>query len=141
MPNTIRTLVVGVFAITLSQSVTPAQEQSRPLTPTAGHIAIFPFENINNTPDDDWIGQGIAETLGAHVQEAAQVEIFTRSRVLEFIGAESATGTREPVTTDAIRLASTTGAQYLITGAYQRLGGQLRITCLLYTSPSPRDRG
>ena len=130
MPHTIQTLVVGVFAITLSQSVTPAQEQSQPLslTPTAGRIAIFPFENINNTPDDDWIGQGIAETLGAHIQEAAQVDIFTPSRVLEFIGAESAAGTREPGMTDAIALASTTGAQYLITGAYQRLRDQLRIT-------------
>ena len=69
-------------------------------------IAVTAFENITGATEDDWIGVGIAETLAADVATGGALSI----------GLTPTEAGRE------------SGARWVITGAYQRVGDQLRIT-------------
>ena len=69
-------------------------------------IAVTAFENITGATEDDWIGVGIAETLAADVATGGALSV----------GLTPTEAGRE------------SGARWVITGAYQRVGDQLRIT-------------
>ena len=69
-------------------------------------IAVTAFENITGAAEDDWIGVGIAETLAADVATGGALSV----------GLTPTEAGRE------------SGARWVITGAYQRVGDQLRIT-------------
>ena len=71
---------------------------------TGGTVAILPFTNITGEPGDAWIGGGIAETLIADLQGAPGFEIVTGEQI---------------------------GAPWVVRGAYQRVGNQIRITARL----------
>ena len=71
---------------------------------TGGTVAILPFTNITGEPGDAWIGAGIAETLIADLQGAPGFEVVTGEQI---------------------------GAPWIVSGAYQRIGNQIRITARL----------
>ena len=63
-------------------------------------VAILPFVNISGAPDDAWIGEGIAESLVVEFQNRSSLQVFGRRG----------------------------SARWVVSGAYQRVGDQLRIT-------------
>ena len=71
---------------------------------TVGSVSVQPFTNITGAPSDTWIGAGIAETLIADLQAAPGFEIVTGQQ---------------------------DGARWVVRGAYQRVGNQIRITARL----------
>ena len=82
-------------------------EQSPAILPTAATaesetVAITPFSNISGSPEDEWIGAGIVETLTAD---------FSLLPTAAAVGAKT-----EP------------GARWIISGAYQLLNDHIRIT-------------
>ena len=79
-------------------------------------LAIIPFDNISGASGDEWIGAGIAETLMADLQGAAMVDVIAAVPV----GAAA-----------VLEVGRRLGARWLVTGGYQRLGDQLRITARL----------
>ena len=79
-------------------------------------LAILPFDNISGAPGDDWIGAGIVETLMADLQGAATVGVIAAVPVDDAA---------------AFEVGQRLGARWLVTGGYQRLGDQLRITARL----------
>ena len=90
-----------------------AQQQAGGPPPSgiAGTVAVVPFANVSGAAGEDWIGLGIAETLAASL-EGEGIAIVRRA------GASGAPN-------DARR---SPGAQWVVVGAYQRLGERLRIT-------------
>ena len=81
-----------------------AQEAAASTAPDT--IAVTAFENITGAAEDDWIGVGIAETLASDVATGGALSV----------GLTPTEAGRE------------SGARWVITGAYQRVGDQLRIT-------------
>ena len=77
-------------------------------------LAIVPFDNISGAPGDDWIGAGIGETLMADLQGTAMVNVITA------VGDAA-----------VLEVGRRLGTRWLVTGGYQRLGDQLRITARL----------
>ena len=69
-----------------------------------GTVSIQPFTNITGQPGDAWIGAGIAETLVVDLQGAPGFEVVTSEEI---------------------------GAPWVVSGAYQRIGNQIRITARL----------
>ena len=65
-------------------------------------MAVTIFSNISGATEDEWVGAGIVETLTADFERLAGVSVVGRQ-----------TGA---------------GARWVISGAYQRVGDQLRIT-------------
>ena len=90
----------------------PAGARAQAPQPVRGSepITVHPFTNLSQDPDDDWLGDGIAETL--------TVELETRG--LTVVG-----GAREPL-----------GARWAITGSYQTIGQRLHIIASIVDLPA-----
>jgi len=90
-----------------------AQESARPRT-----VLVVPFENISAEPADDWLTEGIAETVTVDLHQIPALTVVTHESVVGG-GLEEAT---------ARDLARKLGATWIVAGGFQRLGSQLRIT-------------
>ena len=86
-------------------------------------VVVVPFTNISGDLKIDWLGTGIAETVTVDLE---------RFRGLSVIGREGlAGGLGDPAPRDdasAREVAHVRGISWLVTGGYQSLGDQLRIT-------------
>ena len=88
-------------------------------------VAVVPFSNISQDAADDWIGDGIAETVAADLESLGNLVVVGREAVA------SALGEGAPVSTDtaaAARVGRHVGAHWVVTGGYQHVGQLLRIT-------------
>ena len=99
-----------------------------PGDPAPGRVAILPFGNISGAPGDDWIGAGIAETLAAELHGPAAFDVIGRERVSEAMGAAHAADTGPGEHAIVLEVGRRVGARWVMSGGYQRLGDQLRIT-------------
>ena len=90
----------------------------------AGAVAVLPFENISGQPQDEWLGAGIADTVLADF--AARDATVIGPAVL--LAEARRDGTDLDVERNAVELSRRLGAAWLVTGGYQLLGDQLRIT-------------
>ena len=92
-------------------------------------VAVVPFSNISGRPDDDWIGTGIAETVTADLGQLGGLSVVGREALLDAVSDDGLDAAR--VLTDEGRVrdvARELGASWIVTGGFQRLGDQLRIT-------------
>ena len=123
---------VTVF-VSACMGVGTATAQSVGVPPGDGRavFAIIPFRNISGESSDVWIGAGIAETLMADLQGAATVEVISREAVSEAMNALGFTGEVPVGDAAVLELGRRLSARWLVTGGYQRLGDQLRITARL----------
>ena len=88
----------------------------------------MPFSNITGDPNDAWIGAGIAETLMADLQRAHGFTVIDPEFVTEAMNAMGLTARASNGEAALLAVARRVGAQRMITGGYQRLGDQIRIT-------------
>ena len=94
----------------------------------ARSVAVVPFSNISQDAADDWIGDGIAETVAADLESLGGLVVIGRAAVV------SALGGGVPASPDraaAARLGQHVGAGWVVTGGYQRIGQLVRITARL----------
>jgi serine/threonine-protein kinase len=90
-------------------------------------VLVLNFANLANATDADWLSTGIAETVSADLNKIAGVkvvgqDISTRHRV------EAALHGRLVDTELAAQLGRSIGAQWVVWGAFQKLGQRIRIT-------------
>ncbi len=95
----------------------PVHAQSAPAS-ASGTVAVERFSNISGAPDDAWMGSGIAETLVADLTDSARVVILVTTSPAGASGDDAA------------------GARWIVTGGYQRLGDDLRITARIVDTQS-----
>ena len=98
----------------------------------SGSVAVIPFANISRDAADDWIGEGIAETVMADLESAGDLTVIARERVRAATGGHGAELDDSAVTV----LGRELGARWVLTGGYQRLGARLRITARLVDTAS-----
>ncbi len=98
--------------------------------PAPGTVAIVPFTNLTGDPADDWMGQGIAEALVAGFPAGSAVVAQWDGAATEDRPAGAPLSAEEAV--DAGRAL---GAPFVLVGAYQRFGTQLRITARVVSVP------
>jgi tetratricopeptide (TPR) repeat protein len=90
-------------------------------------VAIMNFANITADPADDWVGQGIAESLTADLTRVKTLSVVPREQIFELQRNLAELG-RKVDERQAIELARRLGARVAISGAFQRLGPRIRIT-------------
>ena len=102
---------------------------ARPFIPRAEKsVAVLRFNNVTKSPDDDWLGVGIAETVTADLKNLEGMTVIGRELIYEALrrwNAENHTDFDEKFAT---RVGREVGARWIIGGGYQRLGEMLRIT-------------
>ena len=95
---------------------------------SARSVAVVPFSNISRDAADDWIGDGIAETVAADLESLGGLVVIGRELVASALGEEFS---GSPDTASAVRLGRALGAGWVVTGGYQRVGQRLRVTARL----------
>ena len=92
-------------------------------------VAVFPFVNISGQPDDDWIGAGIAETVTADLEQFGELSVVGHEAFLDVLSNDRPDAALA-VSDEALArdLARGLGVSWIVTGGFQRLGDQLRIT-------------
>ena len=104
-PTLSRVLPSAASLVRMAQAVPGIGDEDR--------VAITTFTNISGAPEDEWIGDGIVETLRADLTGIMHVLIVeSRGR-----------GTVEPTEGSGL-----VRARWVIRGGYQRLGDRVRIT-------------
>ena len=94
--------------------------------PSIDRLAVLPFENLSPDPANAFFADGMhEEVLSALGSRARKLEVISRTTMMTYRG--------KP--TDVRALARDLGATHVLEGTVRREAG----TCLLYTSPSPRD--
>ena len=87
-------------------------------------LAVMDFENLSRSPDDDWIGSGVAESVGAELARVPGLTVVAREKALKV---RKALGGAP----DALDLGHALGCRWVLSGSYQRMGPALRITSRL----------
>jgi tetratricopeptide (TPR) repeat protein/tRNA A-37 threonylcarbamoyl transferase component Bud32 len=99
--------------------------------PTIGEccaVAVMTFANISREPADDWIGSGIAETVAADLKNVHGVTVISRARIYDAIKHLSGAENGRLDDNVAVDVGRRLGANWVVTGGYQRFGSALRIT-------------
>ena len=94
---------------------------------TRERIAILPFENISGASADAWIGAGIAETLAADLHGETGFDLIGQALVSDVVG-ETDFEADAWAAGAGLEVGRRLGARWVIRGAYQRIGDQLRLT-------------
>ena len=94
--------------------------------PPRESVAVIPFINISGQPGEDWIGAGIAETVVADLKGVATLSVIDPDVVRAMV--RSLSPKLDDSSGSAVGLGRELKAAWIVTGAYQRLGDQVRIT-------------
>lgn len=107
----------------------PSTSRASALPEEVGHrsIAVLSFANITGDVSDDWIGQGIAETLTADLKHVEGVSVIPREQIFDQLRNFSGVG-RALDERQAIDLGRRVGAWWVLSGGYQHLGPRVRVT-------------
>ena len=117
-------LMAALLAIRLVPTVSAQEIAAR----GAGEgVAVLPFANITQAPEDDWIGAGIAETVATDLEQTGGLTVVGRRVMAVAVGGVTAAerADEDETVVEAGRLV---GARWVVSGGYQRLGDRLRIT-------------
>ncbi len=98
------------------------------VTAPENSIAVITFANITREPSDAWIGSGIAETVTADLKNVPGLTVIGRERVFDAL--RNLDSAHESPHDDrfAIEIGRGLGARWIVAGAFQRFGPQIRIT-------------
>ena len=94
-------------------------------------LAVAPFTNIGAEPNRDWIGAGIAETVSTDLRAADGIDVLSRAIVEGAVANLGRARPGNPTERVLIEVVRELGADYLLAGAFQQLGEQLRLTARL----------
>jgi serine/threonine-protein kinase len=114
----------ALAAIRAGQAASSADDRDTPLVVVAG------FANISGSPDDEWLGAGIAETLTMDAAQLESVSVVPRERFSEMLRTLRQQ-TDESETRLDLRAARALGARWLVSGGFQRSLDAIRVTASL----------
>jgi TolB-like protein/Flp pilus assembly protein TadD/predicted Ser/Thr protein kinase len=100
-------------------------------------VAVAGFAGIGEQAEDEWLGTGLSETITTTLQEIEGLVVWGREQLRESLrrlGVEAS----ELAPEDAVQLGRMIGARWVLAGAYQRLGDQVRVTARIVEVESGR---
>lgn len=121
-------IIIGLLAIALVYFVyesrlreSPAGDVARQGMPAARSIAVLPFINIGNDERNEYLSDGLAETLLHMLAQIEELQVAARTSAFKF------KGTNEDVRLIGEQL----GVATVLEGSVQRAGDTIRITAQL----------
>jgi TolB-like protein len=141
-PKRLAAAVLAVLAVAIGAYTfwpaepPPAADRAAPL-PTGPRIALIPFKNLSEDPDDAFFSEGLTRDINAQLSRFSNLFV---------IAPRAAEAFRDNPDCDTIR--EDLQADYILTGTVQRYNQRLRVTtafqdaetCLQLTPPGPFDR-
>ncbi len=89
--------------------------------PEKPSIAVLPFDNLSGNPEQDYLGDGIAENIITTLSQIPDLFVIARNSTFTYKG--------KPVKVQQV--AEDLGVQYVLEGSVQKSGEQLRVTAQL----------
>ncbi|TNG00111.1 MAG: tetratricopeptide repeat protein [Gammaproteobacteria bacterium] len=84
-------------------------------------LAVLPFSNFSNLPEQDYFVDGMTEDLITDLSKISGLEVIARTSVFQYKG----------VAKDVREIAQQLGARYLVEGSVRRVNDQVRINAQL----------
>ncbi len=97
-------------------------------TPRIESIAVLPLENLSGDPEQEYLSDGMTETLIAHLAKISRLRVISRTSVMRYKGTNKVLP----------EIARELGADALIEGSVMRSGSRIRITAQLIDAPSDK---
>ena len=107
---------------TASPAATPSLSADMPLAlPDKPSIAVLPFQNMSDDPDQQYFADGIAEDLITALSRASWLFVIARNSSFVFRGEKLDTRT----------IGNKLGVRYLVEGSVRKAGSRIRLTAQL----------
>ena len=103
-------------------------------------VAVMTFRNLSARPEDDWIGEAIAECLNGRLMELQGVHLGDRTSFGRMLARGTPTGSGGQESEQIIQAARMVGAGTVVAGGFQRVGANLRISAHLVSARSDAAR-
>jgi TolB-like protein/Tfp pilus assembly protein PilF len=81
-------------------------------------VAVIPFENLSESPDEGYFSDGLSEELRATLARNAGLQVMAEASSRQFRASED----------DAVTIADKLGVDYLVNGKVRRAGDEVRVT-------------
>ena len=110
--------------------IAPAAQARQAPAPSSDTVAVVAFANITGAEEDAWIGFGIAETITADLAGLGAVAVMGNDAVqaaLRGVGVDPGAAV-DLSDTPAVQAGRALGARWVVSGGFQRLGQQVRLT-------------
>ncbi len=107
------------------QPVTPGAEEALPL-PDKPSIAVLPFTNMSNDPDQEYFSDGITEDI---------ITALSKFRWF-FVSARNSTFTYKGQAIDIKQVGRDLGVRYVLEGSVRKAGDRIRVTAQLIEAES-----
>ncbi len=107
------------FGHAVDPTSAPATERS---------VAVLTFANLTGNPADEWVGQGMAESLTTDFAKVRGLRTIAREQIFDVQRSTGAHHGRVVDERQSIELGRRLGATWVVAGAVQRLGDRVRIT-------------
>ena len=112
---------VRVYRVLMdSDSLKPLLEERLEL-PDKPSIAVLPFDNLSGNPEDEFIADGISETIITALSKTPRIFVIARNSAFTYKGKA----------TKVQNIAEDLGVQYVLEGSLQKSKDQLRINAQL----------
>jgi len=105
-----------VFTAPVTSEGSEASDQHKPLTVPRLSIAVLPFLNLSNDPDQEYLADGVTDSLTTDVSHIPGSFVIARSSAFMY---------KEKVA-DARQIGRDLGVRYLVEGSIQRVSDRLR---------------
>jgi TolB-like protein/DNA-binding winged helix-turn-helix (wHTH) protein len=106
---------VALIAVLGRRSAAPARPQAQP------SLAVLPFVNLSGDPQDDYLAEGLTESLITELAKVPGLLVISRNGVLPYKGQ----------VVDVRKAGSELRVGHVLEGSVQRSGGTLRVTAQL----------
>ncbi|MBP6778247.1 MAG: protein kinase [Piscinibacter sp.] len=104
------------------------QAGAAPARPQGRSVAVLAFANLTGNPADDWLGQGMAESLTADFAKVRGLRSISREQIFDVQRSAGALTGRMEDERQSIELGRRLGATWVVAGAVQRIGERVRVT-------------
>jgi TolB-like protein/Flp pilus assembly protein TadD len=108
---------IGLFSARQTDDTQPVPEMSA----SDASVAVLPFSNMSNDPDNEYFSDGLTETLLHMLAQIPDLQVAARTSSFAFKGQNI--NVRE--------IAAALGVAHILEGSVQRAGDQVRITAQL----------
>ncbi len=90
-------------------------------SPAGASVAVLPFTNMSNDPDNEYFSDGLTDTLLHMLAQLPELRVAARTSSFAFKGQNKAVP----------EIAATLGVENILEGSVQRAGDQVRVTAQL----------